>query len=115
MFQSENFAVESQNRLPKKDKSGKQEQDERRPVFFVLPQRIQAQPQKLLYTIQQNAALVAVEQPKALVYSVQSSAPLVALPAAEVAAPLQLLPASGSASTTSVVTPYSSSFVQVFQ
>lgn len=116
-FQSENFAVESQNRSPKKEKSGKQQQEQRRPVFFVLPQRIQAQPQqKLLYTIQQNAALVAVPQSKAaLVYNVQSSAPFVTLAAAEVpAAKLQVLPAS-AASTTSILTPYSSSFVQVFQ
>lgn len=105
--------MESQNRAPKTDKSGKQEQQEqRRPVFFVLSQKVQAQPQKLLYTIQQNAALVAAPQPKALVYS---TAPLVALPAAEVqTAKLQLLPAS-AATTTSIVTPYSSSFVQVFQ
>lgn len=108
--------MESQNRSPKNEKSGKQEQEDRRPIFFILPQQIQAQPQRLLYSVQQqNAALVTVQQPKALVYNVQSSAPLVALPAAEVQpASLQLLPAS-AATTTSVVTPYSSSFVQVFQ
>lgn len=102
--------MESQNRSPKKDKSGKQE-EQTRPVFFILPQRLQAQPQKLLYTLQQNAGLVEVQERKNLVYT---NAPLVAVPIAELqTANYQLLPASASA--TSVVTPYSSSFVQVFQ
>lgn len=104
--------MESQNLSPKKEKSSKSQ--DKRPVFLVVPQRLQVQPQpqRLLYSIQQSAALVEVPQQKALVYA---SAPLVALPTAELqTAKLQLLPAS-SATTTSVFTPYSSSFVQVFQ
>lgn len=101
-------------------KPSKLEQEPVRPIFLVVQQ---PQKQNLAYTIQQvqtAAPLVVAPEPSApLFYTVQpQSAPLVAVPQSGVveSARLEVVPVSAvSASSSQVLTPYSSTFVQVFQ